>query len=245
MPADVVEPPDVAVLVAHDDHRGPCALEFLGEVAACAGDLLHPADVQPGPAEDGLAFELVELGRDGILVVHRARPQIGVVLGPTSLLWLWEVRHMVSSSCRAGRLTISAIFLEEKGSSQTRSSSSGTSKERNAMANSVVGPDRENQVHQLLDIQPAGEDPPGFVGHLGVVEQFVDRADHGSIEGRPAAGVAAPLRSGPPRRGDAGVSGQHQVLSPLIGRLSHRRNPKDQDLSLASRKCRTRRECDR
>ena len=36
--------------------------ELLGEEAALSPELLDPPDVQPGPLEDGLALELVELG---------------------------------------------------------------------------------------------------------------------------------------------------------------------------------------
>ena len=66
--ADVVEGADLAGHVAHDDDRGARRVELTREVAAVAGQLLDAADVQPGAAEDGVALELVVLGRDRVRV---------------------------------------------------------------------------------------------------------------------------------------------------------------------------------
>ncbi len=134
MAADVVEAPDAALLVAHDDHRGAGAGQLLGEVAAGAGELLDPPDVQPRPGEDGLPLELVELGGDGVLVVDRGGAQLGVVLGPAALSWLREVRHVrVLRSGLRGR-TIACISFGEKGVFRrhlhARSSSPGAGRRR-------------------------------------------------------------------------------------------------------------------
>ena len=72
-------------MVAHDDDRGLRDRDLLGEVAPVARQLLDPADVQPRPPEDRLALELVELGRDAVLVGHRSRAEVRVVLGPAAL----------------------------------------------------------------------------------------------------------------------------------------------------------------
>src|SRR5262249_48880573 len=62
MAADVVEGADLVVGVADDDDRRAGGVELLGEIAADAGELLHPAEVQPRLLEDRLALELVPLG---------------------------------------------------------------------------------------------------------------------------------------------------------------------------------------
>src|SRR5262249_33767803 len=85
MAADVVEGADLVVHAADDDQRGVGDCEILGEEAALPPELLDPSDVQPGPLEDGLALELVELGRDRALVRHRAGSKLWIVLGPASL----------------------------------------------------------------------------------------------------------------------------------------------------------------
>ena len=95
VPADVVEDVDLTVGAPDDHQRGPGRVELLGEVAPVAGELLHPADVQPGAGEDGLALELVVIGRDRVLVGHRSRAELGVVLGPAALGGLREMRHVV------------------------------------------------------------------------------------------------------------------------------------------------------
>jgi len=59
-----VEGPHLAVAAPHDDDRRAGRVELLGEVAAGAGQLLEPADVEPRAPEDGVALELVVLGRD-------------------------------------------------------------------------------------------------------------------------------------------------------------------------------------
>ena len=83
--ADVVEGADLVVHAPDDDQRGLRDRELLGEVAAVSPELLDPPDVQPGPLEDRLALELVELGRDRALVGHRAGPELRMVLRPGSL----------------------------------------------------------------------------------------------------------------------------------------------------------------
>src|SRR5262249_38856976 len=59
--------------------------ELLREEPALAPELLDAPDVQPGPLEDGLALELVELGRDRALVRHRSGPQLRIVIRPRPL----------------------------------------------------------------------------------------------------------------------------------------------------------------
>jgi hypothetical protein len=61
VPADVVEGADLLVLTLHDDHRRPCGVDLLGEIASDARQFLDAGDVEPGAFEDRLAFELVEL----------------------------------------------------------------------------------------------------------------------------------------------------------------------------------------
>src|SRR5262249_19727086 len=103
---------DLAVAVAHDDDRRACGVELLREVAADAGELLDPAEVQPGLLEDGLALELVPLGRGGVGVGRRTRAQLGVVLGPGALSRLGEVRHRTSPRPVAAR-TVARISKME------------------------------------------------------------------------------------------------------------------------------------
>src|SRR5262249_34345198 len=85
MAADVVEGADLVVHATDDDHRGSRDRELLREEAALSPELLDPPDVQPGPLEDGLALELVEVGRDRALVGHGGGPELGIMLGPGSL----------------------------------------------------------------------------------------------------------------------------------------------------------------
>ena len=100
--ADVVERADLAVHVAHDDDRRVGDRELLGEVAALPRELLDPADVQPRALEDRLALELVELGRDRVLVGHRRGAELGIVLGPAALGGLLDARHSYSSISERG-----------------------------------------------------------------------------------------------------------------------------------------------
>ncbi len=92
--ADVVEGADLPVLPPHHDDGRPGGGDLPGEVAAGAGHLLDPADVEPGPGEDGLALELVVLRRDRVLVRHRRGPELRVVLRPAPRRRLREVRHL-------------------------------------------------------------------------------------------------------------------------------------------------------
>src|SRR5262249_59769665 len=82
---DVVEGTDLVVHAPDDDQRGTRDREILREEAALSPELLDASDVQPSPLEDGLALELIELGRDGALVGHRRGPELGIVLRPRSL----------------------------------------------------------------------------------------------------------------------------------------------------------------
>ena len=91
--ADVVERRELVGARADDDDRGAGRVDLLGEVRADAGQLLDPADVEPALLEDRLALELVELGRDRVVVRRRPGAQVRVVLGPGALGGLREVRH--------------------------------------------------------------------------------------------------------------------------------------------------------
>ena len=62
-----------------------------------ARQVVDPADVQPGPPEDGLALELEELRRHRVLERHGAGAELRVVLGPGALGRPGEAAH-------AGRL---------------------------------------------------------------------------------------------------------------------------------------------
>ena len=88
----VYEGAGLTASVADDDDRGTRGVEFSREVTAGPGQLLHPADVQPGPPEDCLLLQLVVLGRDRVLVGDRGgvEPE---VLGPAALSGLRKVRH--------------------------------------------------------------------------------------------------------------------------------------------------------
>ena len=57
---------------------------------------LDAADVEPRPAEDGVALELVVLRRDGVLIGDGTRSE-PVVLGPAAFFGLGEVGHQDSS----------------------------------------------------------------------------------------------------------------------------------------------------
>src|SRR5262249_41786095 len=64
------------------DDRRVRERELLGEVAAVAGQLLDAAHGQPRALEDRLAFELIELGRDRVLVRERLGSELGIVRRP-------------------------------------------------------------------------------------------------------------------------------------------------------------------
>src|ERR1700729_1093682 len=61
MAADVLVCAHLVVGRSDDDDRSAGGVELPGEVAANPWDLLEPADVQPGTAEDGVALEFVVL----------------------------------------------------------------------------------------------------------------------------------------------------------------------------------------
>src|SRR6185312_6349411 len=50
-------------------------------------------DIQPGTFEDRLSFEFVELRRYRILIRHRLRPELRIVLRPTAFSRLRETGH--------------------------------------------------------------------------------------------------------------------------------------------------------
>src|SRR5581483_5323315 len=82
--ADVVEGPHLVVHAPDDDDRRVHDGQLFGEVAALAGQLLDPADVQPRPLEDRFAFPLVELRGDRVGIGDRRRVE-AEVLGPAAL----------------------------------------------------------------------------------------------------------------------------------------------------------------
>jgi len=93
VPADVVKGLHLTgVVTAHDD-RGVHHLELFGEVTALARKLFDSADIQPGPLEHRLSFDLELLGADGVLVGHRIGAQPWIVFGPTALGRLGEPGH--------------------------------------------------------------------------------------------------------------------------------------------------------
>src|SRR6185503_3998388 len=91
-----VERAQLAVGAADDDHGGARGVDLLGEVAARFGGLLDASHVQPGPAEDRVAFDLVVRGRDRVVVRDGAGAELGVVLSPRPCRGLLEVGHQVS-----------------------------------------------------------------------------------------------------------------------------------------------------
>ncbi len=101
--ADVVEGPDLTLHVAHHDHRGLGDLDLLGEVAPGPRQEIDPPHVQPGALEDRLHLELVELGRDGVLVGDGPGPEVGVVLRPAAFGRLRPSSHRWSPCCSAAR----------------------------------------------------------------------------------------------------------------------------------------------
>ena len=105
MPADVVEGADLLVLALHHDHRRLGRVDLLGEVAADARQFLDAGDVEPGPLEDGLAFEFVELRRGRVAERDRPGPEFRVVLRPAALRRLRPLSHanlpvLIANSCR-------------------------------------------------------------------------------------------------------------------------------------------------
>ena len=100
--ADVVVRLHLAASGAHHDDRRVGSRQFLGEVTALAGKLLGATDVEPRPLEDRLAFQLVDLRADRVLVGDRRGTQFGVVLRPTALGGLGESGHGCSSHSAAG-----------------------------------------------------------------------------------------------------------------------------------------------
>ena len=130
--ADVVEAPDDAVGAADHDHGGPGGIELLREITAGPRQLLHPPDVEPRPGEDGLAFELVVLRRDRVLVGDRPRAEVRVVLGPAPLGGLREMAHRGAPVLRGE--TSGSDPIATTSSLPDRSASSSTPKDRKAMA---------------------------------------------------------------------------------------------------------------
>src|SRR5262249_50037776 len=84
VPARVVEGVDRTLHVTSHDDGGPGGWQLLGEVGPVARELLHTPDVQPRALEDRLALELVELGRDRVLVRDEPGPELRVLFGPAS-----------------------------------------------------------------------------------------------------------------------------------------------------------------
>ena len=62
MAADVVKGAEFPVGAPDDDHRGAGGVDVLREVAPAPRGLLDPSDVQPGPSENGLLFEVIDAG---------------------------------------------------------------------------------------------------------------------------------------------------------------------------------------
>src|SRR5215218_6935827 len=91
--ADVVEGADLLVLTADHDHRRSGRVDLLGEVATDARQFLDAGDVEPGPFEDGLAFEFVELGRGRVAERDRPGSESRVVLRPSALCRLRPLPH--------------------------------------------------------------------------------------------------------------------------------------------------------
>jgi hypothetical protein len=83
--AHVVEGADLLVSAFDHDHRSADDLDLLGEIAADSRQLLHPGDVEPGPFEDRLTLEFVELPRRRVSERDGTGSQFGVVLGPGAL----------------------------------------------------------------------------------------------------------------------------------------------------------------
>src|SRR6202011_4188319 len=84
--AHVVERADLVVGVLHDDDRcaHPDRRHLPGEVVALAGEPFDQPDVEPELLEDRLLFELVALGVDRVLVVHRRGAELRPVLCPAT-----------------------------------------------------------------------------------------------------------------------------------------------------------------
>jgi hypothetical protein len=91
--ADVMESPDLPILVADDDYRRVGDGEFFGEVAAIARQLFDSSDVEPASLEDRFAFKLVELRRDGVFVGDFTGPEVGIMLCPAPFSRFWETSH--------------------------------------------------------------------------------------------------------------------------------------------------------
>src|SRR6202042_3331005 len=99
----------------HHDDRGLGDGELLGEVAPRTRQLLDPAHIEPGPLEDGLALQLEELMRNGVLVVHRLRAEVEV-LRPAAFGRLGPTWHESGPLCVAfvAPLRIPLLFINEK-----------------------------------------------------------------------------------------------------------------------------------
>ena len=89
-----------------DDRRQP-ARQLAGEVGPLARQAFHAPDAQPAALEDGLALGGEELLGDGVLVVHRAGAEVGVVGGELAAAGgelLLDAGH-----CRAPSSVLSAL----------------------------------------------------------------------------------------------------------------------------------------
>ena len=97
VPAHVVERAYVVAVADHDD-RGVRGGDVLGEEAPGAGKLLEAPDLKPRPPEDRVALQLVELGRDRVLVGDRLGAELGIVRRPAALGGLRVTSHRQSTS---------------------------------------------------------------------------------------------------------------------------------------------------
>ena len=84
--AHVMEGPDLLVLAANDQDRRLADGDVADHVVAGLGDVLDAPNVDPGPAEYLLAFELEVFRRDVRLGREGTGPQLGVGLGPALVL---------------------------------------------------------------------------------------------------------------------------------------------------------------
>src|SRR5947209_1592223 len=101
MTADVVIRLDVPGRRAHQNDRGVDGLELFGEVAALARKLFDATNVEPGTLENRLAFQLVDLWADGILIGHRLGAELRVVLRPAAFGRLGKSSHKRSCPFRS------------------------------------------------------------------------------------------------------------------------------------------------
>jgi hypothetical protein len=96
----------------------------------------------------------------------------------------------------------------------------------------VVGADREDQVEELLLVQPGAELGPGPVRDGGVGDELVDGSHHGPFEGLEALDVGTGSDALDLLRRQAGVPGEDDVLPPLVLGPAHGGDAEDEQLSL-------------